>query len=693
MVKVRAKALLGKYAYGNVDPNDPDVDYNFCQNYLAYCSYCHQWVFYRSQTRRPHFVHYDLPDKDCIYRTESSVQISVKSNSYHRNQKLSDTQQVFERLFIDPTQCRDELLEEYSLIIDRYLEWFRLKGKNDIISFFEQKTNYRHLKIIKGFLNILIIPLNQSVLEKISLYAIQESSIEPVNQETEIKEKISSIIIDAVNKYVLDIFNNDSVASVNNNSLASDSSLVNPNLSKIPYTSKSSFIVFLQQWNLNYIDSFIKVMDEFRYIDEQEIKTLEKDNVEFVTFTPLTITEKQINIFKNTIPLGFIMWYIQSLEDNKQSPRFQGLYRCGLTISGDEEFTGWSLNDLEHLPEYDEEGNDIKDYENYASILGIRYPDEAPEYNERLHKMMMFEFIPGKKIPFKEKRYVLDNDSIFRLNPQYSIPIIELLLDATKKDKDVMKPSATYRAMVWNPKTKKKQDAVTFLYYKFKGSLTYQDCEDAVNMAWEKTLSHRKANQLNGRVYCLNLYLRGKNKSAISKIYELKRHRGESSLNQPTGDGSGEGMNEFIDLLEDGHVELQDVLDLKKEAMNRYYIIKEGEHLGMVDYLEPYVLGMIQGKSYDDVYFEENSNIKRDDTKQYKKDRKKYMDCVRKLYLLMRDYGFEDIDYSGLVEEIEEDENVMYEGSQRSHLMRNKKVRILDPEDSFVRIIHNPNKI
>jgi competence CoiA-like predicted nuclease len=81
----KAKALTGECAGEEIKANE--IDHKDCKAWKLYCPKCYQFVHLRKSNKiNSSFAHYDVEDKSCKYRVESSSNNAATNINTNENQ-------------------------------------------------------------------------------------------------------------------------------------------------------------------------------------------------------------------------------------------------------------------------------------------------------------------------------------------------------------------------------------------------------------------------------------------------------------------------------------------------------------------------------------------------------------------------------------------------------------------------------
>lgn len=179
-------ALTGKYAGKETKANE--IDHKDCKAWKLYCPKCYQFVHLRKSDKiKSYFAHYDVEDKNCKYRVESSSNNAAANINTNENQgqDLEGIQKDFEAIFSSIDSSYEKITNTINNI--PYLKYISNEIKNKFIKFdanqnikeeweeledwIRNNSSNNHDHCI-AVLNILSIDMNRYILEKLIQYAI-----------------------------------------------------------------------------------------------------------------------------------------------------------------------------------------------------------------------------------------------------------------------------------------------------------------------------------------------------------------------------------------------------------------------------------------------------------------------------------------------------------------------------------------
>ncbi len=188
-------ALTGKYAGEEIKANK--IDHKDCKAWMLCCPECYQFVHLRKSDKiKSYFAHYDVEDKNCKYRVESSSNNAEvnRNNNGNQGQDLADIQKDLEEIILNYIANNFEI--HNPKIIDEptvqdCIEYYRLivNDENNLQEKIEENSSVifyvKHsYNIVKVVCKILSIDMNVCILDKLIRYAIEINNSSSSNENT-----------------------------------------------------------------------------------------------------------------------------------------------------------------------------------------------------------------------------------------------------------------------------------------------------------------------------------------------------------------------------------------------------------------------------------------------------------------------------------------------------------------------------
>ncbi|MBD2015451.1 hypothetical protein H6F96_15935 [Microcoleus sp. FACHB-53] len=215
-------ALTGKRVGQEVDANEEGLTHELCRELNLCCPECYQFVHLRQSDKiTSYFAHYDVEDKSCKYREDSSSSSTEDhtATSDSKGQDLGKIQEQFENIFY---WFYEEIHSFYSL----NLENIAILGLEDITNKCQQhlkcikdlifiklinkqgkleETRNNNHKIYLTVLKVLSIDMNKHLLRKLikSIIGITHSNItETIKCTQDATASINEILINDLNRFI-----------------------------------------------------------------------------------------------------------------------------------------------------------------------------------------------------------------------------------------------------------------------------------------------------------------------------------------------------------------------------------------------------------------------------------------------------------------------------------------------------------
>jgi hypothetical protein len=181
-------AVTGRYAGQQIGVDQPDLTHKRCREWTLCCPECYQFVHLRKSDKiESYFAHYDVEDKNCKYRVESSSNNAEGNRNNHENQgqDLEGIQKDFEAIFSSIDSFYEKIIRTINDV--PYLKYISNEIKNKFIKIDSNKNIKEEWKELQDWiqnncsnnpkhciavLNILSIDMNRHILEKLIHYAI-----------------------------------------------------------------------------------------------------------------------------------------------------------------------------------------------------------------------------------------------------------------------------------------------------------------------------------------------------------------------------------------------------------------------------------------------------------------------------------------------------------------------------------------